>query len=336
MPASGDDSWHRNYERDRLSNWLLTALENAGRGGELLAIHEAEARTTGSYERLVKHLIAEKRFDDAERWAKEGIERTREKLPGVASSLAASLCEVSRGRKQWDVVAAHAAWRFFEHPGRTTFDELIAHAAKAKCGEQVRAAALRFLETGVSPFQWKASPKAGQTLRIDSAWPLPLPDYLVPLLRIDDRVIALRGPHYNVLLDMAIAAKQPDEVLRWYDKMPKSQKGLGGGWGFAGSGTEDRVAAAVAKSHPERALEIYRRHLDATLPQAQISAYESAARYLKNLQPIMKSLGRESDWTALLAEIREKYRNRPRFMEILDKLEGRTILQTQKARSRRR
>jgi hypothetical protein len=34
--------------------------------------------------------------------------------------------------------------------------------------------------------------------------------------------------------------------------------------------------------------------------------------------------------------IREKYRNRPRFMEILDKLDGRTILQTQRARGRRR
>ena len=78
----------------------------------MLAIYESEARATGSYERLVKYLIAEKRFDDAERWAREGIEKTREKLPGIASSLAASLCEVSRGRKQWDIVAAHAAWRF--------------------------------------------------------------------------------------------------------------------------------------------------------------------------------------------------------------------------------
>ena len=84
MPAGGDTSWHRNYERDRLSDWLLTALDNARRGGELLAIYESEARATGSYERLVKHLIAEKRFDDAERWAKEGIEKTREKLPGIA------------------------------------------------------------------------------------------------------------------------------------------------------------------------------------------------------------------------------------------------------------
>jgi len=335
MPAGGDDSWHRNYERDRLSNWLLTALDNAGRGRELLAIYESEARTTGSYERLVKHLIAEERFDDAERWAKEGIEKTRERLPGIASSLAASLCEVARGRKQWGIVAAHAAWQFFERPAKATFDELVARAVKVKCGEQVRAAALRFLETGVSPFKWQASPKAGQTLRIDPAWPLPLPDYLVPLLQPGPRAIAPPGPHYEVLLDMAIAAKEPDEVLRWFDKMPKGQKPFGGGWGFAGSGTADRVAAAVAKSHPERALEIYRRHLDATLPQAQISAYESAAGYLKKMQPVMQSLGRQAEWVALLAGIREKYRNRPRFMEILDKLDGRTILQTQKAHRRK-
>ena len=192
LPAGGDDSWQRNYERDRLSGWLLTALENAGREGELLAIYESEARATGSYERLVKHLIAEKRFDDAERWAKEGIEKTREKLPGIASSLAASLCEVSRGRKQWDIVTAHAAWQFFERPARMTSTSLWP-AAKAKCGEQVRAAALRFLETGVSPFQWIASSKAGQTLRVDSAWPLPLPNYLLPLLRTGGRAAAPAG-----------------------------------------------------------------------------------------------------------------------------------------------
>jgi uncharacterized Zn finger protein len=212
----------------------------------------------------------------------------------------------------------------------------MAHAAKAKCGDQVRAAALRFLETGVSPFQWVASAKAGQTLRVDSAWPLPLPEYLVPLLRTDGRAISPRGPHFDVLLGMAIAAKQPDEVLRWYDKLSKGQKRFGGGWGFTGSRADDRVAAAVAKSHPERALEIYRRKLDEALPHANVSAYESVAESLKRMQPIMKSLGRQTEWATLLVGIREKYRNRPRFMEILDKLESRTILQTQKASSRRR
>ena len=40
--------------------------------------------------------------------------------------------------------------------------------------------------------------------------------------------------------------------------------------------------------------------LDGTLPQADVSAYESAAGYLKKMQPIMKSLGRQAEWATLL------------------------------------
>jgi uncharacterized Zn finger protein len=321
-----------------LSDWLLTALENAERKGEMLPIYENEARTTGSYERLVRYLIAEKNYEDAECWAKEGIEKTREKLPGIASTLAALLAEVSRGKKQWNLVAAHAACKFFENPHAKMFEELVALAVKAKCGEQVRAAALRFLETGEEPFKWIASQKAGQSLRVDSAWPLPVPDYLVPLMRPKNgRPIAPRQPHFDVLLDMAIADKRSDDVLHWFDKMPKAHGNLGGGWGWAGEGgTADRVAAAVEKSHPERALEIYRRGLERMLPQAKPSAYESAGAYLRKMRPIMKSLGRATDWTKLLEDIRLKYRNRPLFMDVLHNLEGHTILQTQKARSQQR
>jgi uncharacterized Zn finger protein len=82
-------------------------------------------------------------------------------------------------------------------------------------------------------------------------------------------------------------------------------------------------------------LEIYQRGLEQVLPQANPSAYESAAGYLKKMRPILKSLSREADWDKSLAEIRSKYGNRPRFMEVLDKLDGRTILQTHKARKRR-
>jgi len=334
VAKNNGDSWPRDYHRDRLSDWLLEALENAGRGSEMLSIYESEAKTTGSYERLVRHLIAEKRFEDAERWAREGIEKTREKLPGIASSLAGLLCEVSRGKRRWNIVAAHAACEFFKQPCKRTFDDLVSLATKAKCGEQVQAAALRFLETGKQPFRWIASRKTGQALRVDSAWPLPVPDYLVPLMRPTGRSSVPRGQHYDVLLDMAIADERPDDVLHWYDKMPKGPRHLGGGWGWSGGGTADRVAEAVAKSHPERALEIYQRGLERVLPHADFSAYESAAAYLRKMKPIMKSLGREADWKKALAEIRSKYGNRPRFMEILDKLEGHTILQTHKIRRR--
>lgn len=335
-PKSGDDSWHRDYQRDQISNWLATALEHAGRSDELLALYEAEATVTGSYGRLVDYLIGKRKYDDAERWAKEGIEQTRGKLPGIASGLATSLCKVAQRRKRWDVVAADAARHFFERPAVSTFKELLVRARRAKCEKAVRAAALRFLETGVSPIRWTESKKGMGKLRVDPAWPLPVPDYLRPLLVPRRAISRAPRPHYDVLLDMALAAKKPDDVLHWFDKMSAQQKRVASRAGWAGPSHAERVAAAVAKSHPERALAIYQEGLDASLPHADISAYESAATCLKKMRPIMKSLGRQDEWGALLSEIREKYRNRPRFMEILDRLEGRTIVQSQKTRRRRR
>ena len=342
-PKTADHEYSYKYKRDKISGWLLTALENAGRDDELLSVYETEARATASYERLVTYLIAERKYDEAERWAREGIEKTCEKLPGIASSLATKLCELARRRRKWDVVAADAAWRFFDRPGTTAFKELVDRAAKAKCAEAVRAAALDFLETGRAPVEQvvvaRGKDKGKRKLRIDSAWPLPVPDYLLPLMCQFKPVHATQGPHFDVLLDMAIDAKKPDDVLRWYDKMRAGKRRSASRWGggaWHGDSTAGRVAAAVAKSHPERALEIYRQGLDSHLPHANMSSYEAAAAYLKAMRPIMKSLKQAKQWDALVAEIREKYRNRPRFMESLDRLRGRTILATEKARRRKR
>jgi len=74
--------------------------------------------------------------------------------------------------------------------------------------------------------------------------------------------------------------------------------------------------------------------VDGNLKEAHVSAYENCAAYLRKMRPILESLGRNEEWNRLLADIRQSYRNRPRFMEILDTLEGRTILQTRKARRR--
>ena len=90
----------------------------------------------------------------------------------------------------------------------------------------------------------------------------------------------------------------------------------------------DRVAEAVAKTHPDRALEIYRQRVNDTLTRAHVSAYEAVAAYLRKMRPILKSLHREDEWKQSVADIRLRYRNRPRFMEILDRLDSRPILQS--------
>ena len=244
MAKTVDREYSYKYARDRLSGWLLGALENAGRDDELLVVYEAEARETGSYKRLVEYLIGERKYEEAERWAQEGIEKTCEERPGIASSLASVLCDLARQRRQWDVVAADAAWRFFEHPSASTFKELVDRARKAKCVKAVRAAALAFLETGKAPVEpvvvAKGKEKGKRKLRVDSDWPLPVPDHLVAMICKERSFHVSRGPHFDVLLDMAIDAKDPTEVLRWYDKMCSGDGRPVGVWGGS---TADRVAA---------------------------------------------------------------------------------------------
>jgi uncharacterized Zn finger protein len=92
------------------------------------------------------------------------------------------------------------------------------------------------------------------------------------------------------------------------------------------------VAAAVAKSHPDRALEIYRQRVNDNRTRAKVSTYEAVAAYLRKMRPILKSLHREDEWKQSLADIRLRYRNRPRFMEILDRLDSRSIVQSREAR----
>ena len=345
------ESFSRNYQRDGITNWIATALREAGRmkncGRSTNPKPESRGATNGSSITCWRHVA----IDDAERWAKEGITATSEKYPGTADQLAKSLCKLAGKREQWDVVAAHAARPFFEQPSLSGFDELMKAASKAGVDEPVRAAALHFLETGAAPFEVIAPPRppppahhvlgqeairhdpAGQRhprnrkapvrLKIDPAWPLPMPDYLIPLFHRPNRYDPGPRPHLEVLLDMAIAAERPDEVLRWFDKMLSRQKGPGAYNNPLNY--SDRVAAAVSAAYPERAIEIYLAALNAQLPIAEQSAYEAATGYLKKLRPIYEALNRAGEWTALLASIREKYRNRPRFMVLLDNLDGQTI-----------
>lgn len=339
---TGEDSFSRDYRRDRISTWVGKALANAGRGAEVDDLFEAEAKATGSYERLVKHLMERKRYDEAAEWAVVGISTTAADRPGVAAHLAATLRDLAATRKQWDVVAAHAAHNFFDRPSADAFTELTTAATKAGVEKPVRAAALQFLETGAMPYRLstptakaKAAPKPSTAVRkagaprravpasglvIDPDWPLPVPSYLEPLMNRRAGFDARSGPHLDVLLDMALRAKQPDEVLKWYDRMLAAPKQSG--LYYAGRGYADAVAKAVADTHPQRAFDIYTAALNAQLPHASPRAYEEAAGYLKKLRPIYATLNRAAEWNTLLAGIREKYRNRPKFMEALDKMQG--------------
>jgi uncharacterized Zn finger protein len=87
----GEDSFSRNYHRDRLSDWVIYALENGGRHEEIIPLCEREAEKTGSYVRLVDFLKKAGRWEEAEKWIHKGIKATQNELPGIANMLRTAL-----------------------------------------------------------------------------------------------------------------------------------------------------------------------------------------------------------------------------------------------------
>jgi uncharacterized Zn finger protein len=282
-------------DRRTLVDDLAGALDRAGRADEVLPLFETEAPVTGDYGRLVKRLIAAGRLDDAERWALEGIQRI-DHYEGV--QLRDLLRDLARKRRDWPRVAAFQAEMFFEGPSVRTFLELMKAAQRASCEQAVRWAALHFLQTGEKPPARE--------------WPLPE----VPGPKPDPyrtRSPRESGPHIRMLIELAIVEQRFDDVLRWYDRLRQEE---GDSWGTL-SHYRELVAKAVADTHPEQALGLYRELVDARIGS---SNYEAAEPYLERVRDLLIAAGRQADWTSYLAELRAAHRRRRRLMDVLDRV----------------
>lgn len=297
QPASGDD-FLRSYQREQLANRVMHALEQADRQAEIIPLAEQEATRNGSYVRLVQLLVAAGRRAEAEQWIATGIQALDASKQGLSSQLRDIQRELWEQAGDWPRVAALRADIFFQQPGLTSWRALQAASEQAEVWPQVRAAALRFLETGALP------------ATDESAWPLPALDLSQPTQRVQPSF-----PLRNVLIDVAIYEERPDEVLRWYDQPRAGQPT----WTAI---SDDRVAEAVQGAHPERAAEIWKRMAEQQIANTNVRAYEEAAVFLGKLGRLRKQHVQIDSWRQYLAELRETNKRKRRLLEVLDRLEA--------------
>jgi uncharacterized Zn finger protein len=126
----------------------------------------------------------------------------------------------------------------------------------------------------------------------------------------------------DVLIDIAIEEKRPDEVLRWYDQR-KSKKQIFWEWdGYQ----EDQVAEAVADHYPDRAVAIWENVAEKQIALTKPKAYEAAAIYLRKVYSLLKKLKREEDWRNYISNLRQANARKSKLIESLSRLEGRRII----------
>lgn len=252
----GADALDRGYARDRLGDWAVHALEGAGREDEIIPLCEAEATKTGSYQRLVGRLVAAGRYEEAERWIRKGYAATKEPWPGIAAGLRDQLREIRALEENWPAVAAMQVEEFVRRPSRKAFTDCREAAERIEVWPTVRERLLDYLETGVLPWEHEV-------------WPLPETHLDEPAAGPNDCF-----PMAADLIGIAILEERPDEVLRWYDRLP--QQSLG--WYRV---NEDEIATAVKDHAPDRAVAIWQSKAERLIARVQPSAYQEAATYLR-------------------------------------------------------
>ena len=305
QPVKGEDSFSRNYHRDSLTNWIIRALENSGRQEEVIPLCEREAAATGSYTRLVDALRKARRLEEAEQWIHKGIKTTQKQWPGIAKQLKDTLREMREREGNWLKGAAFRTEDFLQSPSLHTFQDMKKVAEKAKAWPEVRAATLLYLETGKLP-------------QLDPTWPLPETG-----VKEDQETRKSEFPMINVLIDIAIEEKRPDDVLKWFDQR-KSKKQFFWGWdGYQ----EDQVAEAVVDHYPDRALVIWKNVAEKQIALTKPKAYEAAAAYLRKVHSILKKLKREEEWKDYLLKLQLANTRKTKLIEILSRLEGRRIIE---------
>jgi len=305
QPVKGEDSFSRSYHRDNLTNWIIRAFENSGRHEEVIPLCERESVITGSYTRLVEVLRKANRLGEAEQWIHKGIKATQKQWPGIAKQLKDTLREMREREGDWLKVAAFRVEDFLQSPSLHTFQDMKKAAEKAKAWPEVRAATLLYLEIGKLP-------------QSDPTWSLPETG-----VKEDRETRKSEFPMIDVLIDIAIQEKRPDEVLRWYDQR-KSKKQIFWGWdGYQ----EDQVAEAVADDHPDRAIAIWKNVAEKQIALTKPKAYEAAAVYLKKAHSLLRKLKREEEWKDYLLKLRQANARKTKLIDILYRLEGRRIVE---------
>ncbi len=182
------DAFSEKFQRDRLSNWLIVALERAGRREEIIPLCRQEAERTGSYLRLVEHLKKAKQWEEAEEWIRKGIIATEKPWPGIAVELRISFRGMRERQKKWDSAAALQADDFFLELSVQTFQELEKAAQRAGVGPEVRPAALQYLGIGIRPQPstqlWPLSESALKTTTGRRPIQPPMPDVLIEIAAV--------------------------------------------------------------------------------------------------------------------------------------------------------
>ncbi len=293
-----DDAW---YPRSLIVKWGVYALEHAGRTNEILSLYRYDAEKSGNIRKLVEELIRLKQYDEAEKTIRSEIRRREDKKSWKAVGLHSDLMELMILMKNWLSAAAISAENFIRQPSERGFLECRDLSEKEGHWEKIRQYLIFYLETATLPWKHKD-------------WPLP-PSGLSPPEPGKKKFF----PKLEDLIDIALTEKQPEQVLKWYDKLTKQHNRF-----FRVN--HDRVATAIKEYDPLRAVSLWKKIAEHHISLVKPKAYLDAAKVLKKAAKVMAMQNKQAAWLSYLNQLKKTHKRKTRLMEVIDRLEKNSII----------
>lgn len=132
-------------------------------------------------------------------------------------------------------------------------------------------------------------------------------------------------PLISTLINIAIAEKKPEEVLKWFDhSSQKHARNVGRYYGYGNLSVE--VAEAVKGSHPDRAIAIWKEIAEGQIALTDVKAYIVAGNFLRKVRDILVSNNREKEWQNYLAKLQQDNKRKPRCIQVLKELSSKPII----------
>lgn len=293
-PKGDSNGFSDKYHRQRLLEFTLEALSQAGEPERAVELMIAELPHCDNYAGLVDYLLASGADEQAEHWAYQGFHKTIGSFPGIAWKLVGQLLDMAAKRQDWPRVAALRVDSFLQNTSVENYRLAQASSRKAGCWAQIQAELLRFLETGVTPLT-------------TADWPLP-----ETMLKFPKPKYRQKFPDYQALIAIALYDKRSEDALHWFRKAGNK------------SVHDEAIAQAVQKTSPDVSLGIWRGKVEAFIAKVKPAAYRDAMPCLRKMQKLMLSSGRDDDYHRYISALRKQHKAKRRLMQELDTLENKS------------
>lgn len=291
--------WRRSDQADRLA----VALGRAGREQEGTELALREARAAGRHIRVVTLLVQAGRLEEARAAAYEGLAHNS---PHDRVPLCEQLRSIAWQAGDQPLAAAFTAHEFFLSPSLEGYQALRQATEPLDLWPGVREQTLEALENADSPLEGEWWPLPSTGLSTEPQAPHPGPP---------------ASDQARLLTEIALEEGRHGDALQWYARVDDAPQG------YWRSTFPDEVATAVADTHPDEAIAIWKAEAESLVNLTSQAAYEASLPYLRKVARLLTRLGRAAEWDAYLVHLRLQYKRKRNFIALLSTLSDRPILE---------